>query len=367
MIWGRAAGRCQSRGCNKELWKSPTTQEQVNIGQKAHIWSFSADGPRGNAGIDESSINDISNLLLLCHACHKTIDEDQDGVRYSPELLKAWKLEHESRVELVTGIQPQRTSHVVLYGANIGHHSSPLQFASAAQALFPDRYPAEDRPIDLGMVDSSWRDRHSEFWKIEGNHLRTQYQRRVGDRLARGEIEHISVFALAPQPLLILLGSLLTDIPSAEVFQLRREPKGWGWEADERPIEFIVTEPSAVSGPPALVLSLSATITNERIQRVLGTNAAIWTIGLKTPHNDFLQSRRQLQEFRQLMRQLLNRIKAKHGNDSVLHVFPAAPVAIAVELGRVHMPKADMRFRVYDEIPEKGFVHALDIPSENEK
>ena len=46
MLWGKAAGRCEFNGCNKPLWKSSVTQEQVNIAQKAHIYAFSSDGPR---------------------------------------------------------------------------------------------------------------------------------------------------------------------------------------------------------------------------------------------------------------------------------------------------------------------------------
>ena len=41
------------------------------------------------------------------------------------------------------------------------------------------------------------------------------------------EIEHLSVFALGPIPLLVELGSLLGDITPADVYQLHREPAGW--------------------------------------------------------------------------------------------------------------------------------------------
>ena len=56
MLWGKAAGRCEFAGCGKPLWRSSVTQEQVNIGQKAHIHSFSSDGPRGNRGISKGEI-----------------------------------------------------------------------------------------------------------------------------------------------------------------------------------------------------------------------------------------------------------------------------------------------------------------------
>ena len=46
-LWTRAAGRCQFDGCNRILFKSPITQERVNISEKAHIYSFAESGPRG--------------------------------------------------------------------------------------------------------------------------------------------------------------------------------------------------------------------------------------------------------------------------------------------------------------------------------
>lgn len=92
-LWAMAAGRCEFNGCNRILYKSPVTQEQVNIAEKAHIYSFSKDGPRGWGLLKTipESINDINNLMLLCHDCHKTIDQDLLGQKYSATLLKQWK------------------------------------------------------------------------------------------------------------------------------------------------------------------------------------------------------------------------------------------------------------------------------------
>ena len=43
-------------------------------------------------------------------------------------------------------------------------------------------------------------------------------------------------------------------------------------------------------------------------------------------------------------------------------MFPAAPVSVAVELGRVLQPKADVPLRLYDQNNNLGgFVPALDI------
>jgi hypothetical protein len=72
MLWGRAGGRCEFAGCNQTLWRSPVTQEAVNISQRAHIYSFSSDGPRGNLGIKPDELNAIENLMLVYPGCHLT-------------------------------------------------------------------------------------------------------------------------------------------------------------------------------------------------------------------------------------------------------------------------------------------------------
>ena len=263
---------------------------------------------------------------------------------------------------------PEKRSHVVLYGANIGDHNSALTFADTATALFPTHYPASDKAIELGMKNSSFKDRSPAFWSVETENLITTFKQRVGERLASGEVSHLSIFGLAPQPLLILLGSLITDIPKAEIFQLHREPQSWAWPENAPVVDYLVEKPTSATGAPALVLALSATITNDRITAVLGNNVAIWKVMIPEPHNDFLKSPRQLSSFRALLRKLLDKIKLCHGQNTVLHIFPAMPVSIAVELGRIRMPKADMPWTVYDQVNDRGgFVAALNIPEGDRK
>jgi len=367
MLWGRAAGRCEFAGCNKPLWKSSVTQEMVNIAQKAHIYSFSNSGPRGNAGLAAEEINDLANLILVCHECHRKIDREKDGRRYTADLLQKWKHEHERRVDIVTGIDTQRRSHVILYGANIGEQSSPLTFADAASALFPHRYPADDWAIELGMSNSVWKDRDEEFWRIEARQLLTRYRERVKERLATSETKHLSVFGLAPQPLLIQLGTLLTDIQDVDVYQFHREPKGWGWVDATEALNLQTITPKAVGGPPALIFSLSATVTADRIHRVIGDEATIWQVTVPKPHNDLIRSQDHLREFREFVRPLMDQIKAIHSETQTLHVFPAIPASAAIELGRIRMPKADLPWKLYDQVKERGgFVPALSIKEDSE-
>lgn len=360
LLWGRAAGRCQFAGCNDPLWKSPVTQEKVNRAQRAHIYSFSAGGPRGNGAISARRLNAVENLMLVCHSCHQKIDAQKDGGRYGAPLLLAWKAEHERRIEIVTAVASNKKSHVVLFGANVGNHSSPLRFNEAAMAMFPHRYPAEDVPIELSTINSSFLDRDSAFWTTEAMNLQRKFQQRVREGIATRDIGHLSVFALAPQPLLVLLGTLLGDIAQVDVFQRHREPASWEWPVAASTPAFRVREPDRKTGPPVLILALSGTVVTERVTSLVGPNARIWTITVAKPHNDTIKSRAQLSRLRALIRRLLDQIKATSGQTATLHVFPVAPVSAAVELGRVRMPKADMPWLMYDQVNARGgFVPTL--------
>ena len=362
MLWGLASGRCQFDGCNKRLWQNSVTKEQVNISQKAHIWSFSANGPRGNEGIDNEHINDLRNLMLVCHECHKLIDEDKEGKKYSVSLLSKMKKNHEERIDLATSISPNKKSHILLYGANIGEHTSPVSYKAAVEAIFPDYYPAEHHAFELGLVHSPIKDHDDGYWCFEKQALEGNFNNTVRSRLISGDIRHLSVFGLAPQPLLIFLGKLLSDIPESKVYQRHREPQTWRWQDDDLSTQFSVIEPEHIKPMVALNISLSATIDNSRIEQVLGVDVSIWKLTVPQPHNDFMRSASQLQKFRKNFRALMDKIKSKHGHDTTLHIFPAVPVSVAIEIGRTWMPKADMAMVLYDEIKKRnGFVKAFNL------
>lgn len=185
-----------------------------------------------------------------------------------------------------------------------------------------------------------------------------------GSDLKAVDLEQISLFALAPQPLLILLGSLLGDIVPVKVHQRHREPATWRWQPDQQAISFRTSEPSSAGSSQivALKLALSATTTDDRIRSVLGADECIWELTAEDPHNDIMRRPEDLSKFKRQVRQLLDRIKTAHGEDVVVNVFPALPSSCAVELGRIRMPKADLPFRIYDQNAQAGgFVQTLMI------
>lgn len=364
-MWARAAGRCQFSGCNRLLYKSPVTQEAVNISEKAHIYSFSKSGPRGWGPFKTkpSQLNGIENLALMCHDCHKLIDADKEGKKYSGPLLQQWKREHEKRIATVTGVASDKKSYVVFYGSNIGSQFSLLNKDDAYAALFPDRYPFEEEPIAISM---NWtqQDHSPEFWNTESKNLTTEFQNEIKKRIRNNDRAHFSLFSLAPMPLLIQLGTLFTDKIDVDVYQPIREPKTWMWQEFPEGFEFLVKRPTTFTHPPVLVISLSDKISQDRIHNLLGEDISIWELTVKDElvGNDIIRSKAQLAMMRTMVRQLMRDIKEKHGFATPLKIFPAMAVSCAVEMGRVRMPKADMPWVIYDQNNhERKFIETLTL------
>lgn len=361
-LWARAAGRCQYRGCNHDLVGDLIAgNEDALFGFIAHIVGDSAAGPRGDPIRSPLLARDLANLMLLCGVHHKLIDVD--GLADHPEaLLLAMKAEHEARIALLAGIDRDRASHVLRFGANIGSNEALVSTREIFAAMAPDHHPANAQTIDLELTGHAMTDSDPAFWATQQLNLQRTFATRIGGRIERQEIRHLSVFALAPQPLLIELGRLLCDIVPTVVHQRHREPSTWAWQHDCAFVRYTVDAPAAArAGPVALKLGVSATITDDRIEQVLGPDTAIWSLTAETPHNDIVRCPEDQAAFRTALRGLFDAIKARHGHGMSIHVFPALPASLAVETGRVWMPKADPELRIYDQQRDRGFVPALTI------
>jgi hypothetical protein len=356
ILWARAAGRCQYEGCNQPLIGDFISgNDTLNAAYVAHIVGENANGPRGDVIRSPLLADNVENLMLMCDRHHRLIDiEDIDG--HPEAALLSMKVRHEARIDAIADIKVDRSSHVLLYGARIGEHDFPVRFDLAKLAMLPKRYPAERQPIALDMSGIEFDDGEPAYWALQVENLRRQFERKLRDRLRSGEVQHLSLFALAPQPLLVELGRLLSDIAGVDVYQLHREPQGWDWREGRPPITFKTSRAETQGKVVALKLAVSATITDERVAAVLGTEAPIWSVTIDAPHNDIMHRTEDLASFRRAVRVVLDRIKAVHGEDAVIHVFPALPVSAAVEVGRVWMPKADLPLVIYDQRHGQGFV-----------
>jgi len=346
ILLAKAGGQCEFKGCKKFLYEDYLTKENFNYGQYAHIIADSPKGPRGDDELSENLAKDLSNIMLLCPMHHKLIDTNVDN--YPAEKLKLMKQEHEAHVRKMLSIGDDKEATVIIYAANIGKQDCKINIGDANQTiLYYDYYPADSYPIELGCRNSSLRDRNPLFWKVEEQNLREKFDQLVASQLATHRIKRMAIFALAPMPLLVLFGTLLTDKFDTTVYQLHKEPQSWNWQEDNvQPFE--IKYPDDKRGKPVLVFSLSSNI-RERIEKLYaGESISIWELTIPKPDNDYLRSKEQLSDFRQKVRAILEDINHHAAAGESIAIHMAMSVACAVALGMVRNEKADRGFKLYD-------------------
>lgn len=179
---------------------------------------------------------------------------------------------------------------------------------------------------------------------------------------------HISLFALAPIPILMHLGSRLSDKIAIDFFQRHRDTGStpWKWRNDQPPIDFVVKalQVGTATDKVALVLSLSGVVGRVSLPAEVDARFTIYEISLDggiTPNPDFLRSREDLERFRKRYRLLLGEIQKDHGQVVELHVFPAVPAPVAVIVGHDLLPKVHPDVLAYDFDKRAGFKLMLRI------
>jgi hypothetical protein len=96
ILFALSGNRCARPDCNEPIIAPATSfSGPLVVGQIAHIFALSEDGPRGKAGLTEAELNQPSNLMLLCPTDHVLIDGQHET--YPATLLLQWKTAHEKR------------------------------------------------------------------------------------------------------------------------------------------------------------------------------------------------------------------------------------------------------------------------------
>ncbi|MCG2420085.1 SAVED domain-containing protein [Aequorivita sp. F47161] len=360
-LWVKSGGRCQYTDCNKPLWKDELMQRDMNKAYISHIIAAKDDGPRGEKVLSEKLELSFDNLLLLCDECHNRIDKAQlNG--HPKQILIKMKKDHELRIELLTGLQEEKKSHLLFYTCKIGAFLPTITFKEASAAIIPEYFPVSDNPIEIGMGFNTISDDMDDFWIFQNQQLEEAFNQKVRPLLDKG-VNHFSVFGIAPQPLLIKLGTLLSELAVAEIYQSHREPKQtWKWQNDMYNIDVKLLEPQAIKTKVALIISLSDKVNYERIHKVLGADVSIWEITVPEPNRNILKNKETLEKFKNQVRNAFSNIRKIYGQDSEIHLFPVMPNSCAIEAGRVWMPKVDLPLIIYDQNNNRnGFYKALTI------
>lgn len=349
-VWTEAAGRCQFRHCNTPLWYNELTLNDTNFGEMAHIIGASKKGPRGNDRSEELA-RDPKNIMIVCDRCHKEIDDGVLRELYPAKILIAMKEEHSSRVRVLLD-QPSKKTRPLILNSQIGGQTSSFGDRSIKNAILPD-YPAglsEDwYRIEIGSFNRA----KPEAWEIAKYKVAEEVDR-VTRSLSSGKVSHLSVFALAPQPILMHLGRLLGDKISLQVFEPMRvddQDLKWKWESEDgESTEFSTGRVKQGIGENViLLLALSDYLHEDKYKAMIKGNPHVYQCSIENPRQGFLKKRSEKAAFISTCRSLLNRIQKEIGKDCKIHVLPAMPASLAVEFGRLIQPTKDPDIYIYEE------------------
>lgn len=366
-VWRAAHNRCQFEGCGEVLNRTHEhTRRATNKSQIAHIVAAKPGAARGDSELSEKLENDPANLMLLCYKHHRLIDQDERDY-YTVQRLKEMKRANEERSARALDFKSNNASHILWFRSPIAQGDIGISVGDCDDAMRPDFYPAREFPIDLSATGNSEEQQEGAIFGWQMGQLRTNFAAKVQGLRESGKIQHLSIFAIAPIPMLIELGRLLSDQSPAKVYQLQRDTQKWEWPMASSSMSFVETQAPKEAATVALKLELSGSISDDRVISAIGSDSAIWSIKAEQPGVSCLKSERDLIEFKKATRNVLALIRDKHGQDTTIHLFPAIPISAAIEFGRFWMPKADCPVVIYDQVsPKRGFVRKWKLGEINE-
>jgi hypothetical protein len=371
-VWVRSGGRCAI--CNTYLLESDLDLRPVSLGEIAHNKASSDAGPRADSSLTATERNKAENLLLLCGAHHPDIDKTAQLDIFTVEQLAKLKNEHEAKVHLATErVGGQRTAILRVQG-NIKGVAVDLGVDLAAEAVirssnrFPDLRLAHDRQgVEIDLRHLPGEDAGTAaYYKTAAERIDEMIDRRYKPAVEKGEVDHLSVLAIARLPLLVYLGSRLDDTIQTEVYQRHRAGQTWVWgeDADGDP-EFrfrVEREGDQAWTEAALIVNASGTIHPNELPAGMGA-LPLYVIepDNDTPHPDTVRSRKVRDSFEATLRTLLGHIEAAHKTVRELHVFAAAPVSVAVTLGRSIGWRIHPNLVVYDRLADGAYQKAMEV------
>jgi len=357
------AGRCEFRGCNRDLFQHPVTGTAGNFAQEAHIVAFRERGPRGS-GPRPANVNAFENLMLLCGDCHHLIDTQHAG--YSVALLREHKREHEDRIFALTALGPEYRTTVIQLRGSIGGQPVDIPVTDIRSALEP-RYPARLPGV---LIDLTAIQRESPaFFELARDQIRRELRPMLRTEREAKHVQHYSVFALAPIPVLAALGRELGNKVTVDLMQRHRD-QSWRWREDGDVVgySFSLLRRGTEATRAALQISLSGPISASSIPSdAIDARFSLYEITLDGPEPsvDFLRRREDLVAFRVAYRKALSKILTAHGGLTEIHVLPAVPAPIAIALGQEVMPKAQPALVLYDNVKGR-FARAFTINASDE-
>ncbi|MFN0217359.1 MAG: SAVED domain-containing protein [Hyphomicrobium sp.] len=346
-----SGARCEFRGCNDYLFEHAITLQDGNFSEHAHIYPFSERGPRGGTAPAPAGKNTADNLMLLCRACHKLVDDNED--EYSLDVLREMKKEHEERIRYVTGFAATHRTHALILKGIVGGRPMDITFDQIREAVAP-MYPVSRQgfTIDLtGHGDDTSADYFPAAERTVKSKLKEFYDRHIDGSAP----EHVSVFALTSIPLLVLFGRHVSDKIAVDFYHRHRDvPQPWRWRTADQPLSLDTRQLQAGTDTSriGIVVSMSGAIERASLPANINAVCPLYEIFVSGHHPSVrvLNTSDDLRHFRQTYAALLARIAVEHPECRELHLFIAGPPPVAILCGHERLPKVQPTLCLYDNL-----------------
>jgi hypothetical protein len=343
ILYARAAGRCSFRGCNDNIVEHHLTREPGNFGQAAHIFAFRERGPRGDEPGRPDNPDTLENLILLCPKCHKKIDDEPE--KFSVGELRRHRDEHEARVRRTVDVDAEHKTLVLTLSAPVAGQPNAIPTAHIVEAIHP-RYLAADA---FEIAHALGTNESPAAIAAAADHIEREFRAFLSMH-ARFGAPPISVFGIAPIPLLTYLGNLIGNKRESVLYQLHRDGR-WNWKSHGDVVFF---EPAkkvhdGERDKIALLVNVSGRNGRERLP-VSFADATVYELAPtgRHPSRTLIGRAEDLVSFRAAYRASLEQIRRDHRDPTEVGLFPAVPIPLAVAMGLDLLPKADPVLDVHD-------------------
>lgn len=347
-LWVGCGGRCTL--CGRDLLHSHLTGDPGIYGEFAHIEAHSPNGPRGNGKKPYDEIESIDDIIVLCRVCHPNIDKYPE--KYPTKLLQERKKSWEAEVRSKVYMADNRSRQVIVFTAPIAGKLIDVTEKEIRNALFDvNLFPGENQALHINLQEAD-TENGKDYWTNADKKLIRFFNQRIS---LEDNTDGYAIFGIAPIPLLIRFGTLLSDLPNCNVFNSYRDPeRRWCWNDADRQftsVDYSIHRPSEDKSPntdKALVISMTSDI-SDRIKAL--NQFKIWEVKSSKHGYEALQSRQDLEAFRHTILTVLDEMSKEPGN---IHIFMAGPNSAAIMLGMCLTPKINQDVITYDYIASTG-------------
>lgn len=345
----KSGGRCMI--CNANIMNDWITKDKIQTFERAHIKSFSDNGPRSDLKLSNDEKNSSDNLMILCSNCHTIIDKKISEKKYTVEwLVELKKNKIETIKKILDTFTPIKCT-IVKYCSVINDVKFDFNDSELNNSCFLNGFFIEDNIISLS--DNI----NNENLEASFDMLKDNYLNRIQRQLDMNRDNEICLFACAPQPLLIYLGKLLSDIHKIHVFTLHRN-KTWVYNNINQNNDFYSIKPNIINekNKIALVCSSTALIDENRVKIAIGENVDIWRINAIDIGIDKINNQEELTKYSNELISIIDEIGRIYGKNSNINLFSALCNSLAIITGMTVFPKSHNIINIFDCVKENGII-----------